>query len=1798
MIPNFLLFRKIVLFSFLTILVTVVSFAQFNLSELKREIELRGLYTTTQNQKGEIFAGTWGAGIWKSTNDGNSWFRSSDGLGSYDIRKIIISDNSKIFAATSLGLYYSDNNGAAWNIIPAVGAQAGFKNIILKGNTLLLFSDSGYVFQSSDNGVRWSENGKIPEGLLVVPIGLTTSNKIIAGTDKGLYLSDNNGKSWSKLENYISGEIITGIYNVNGKIFVVTYSKGLFVSSDDGKTVSALNDGLGSKKVKFITSDNGAIFLSTKDDGIYSLDEERDVWKKVNKNFGPSVIEFISMKKGGKMIAGSSTGSVFISQDAGLNWAESSGKLICAIPNTKFVEVKASDKIEKSYLPPPIEFYKNRMNKTNKTNSATVIVTYTGFSPEAQTAFQYAIDIWSSIITSAVPIRVSATYTALGAGVLGSAGPATSYTGFLNQPYANTWYPVALAEKINGDRLNLNTNPDIVANFSSAFSNWYLGTDGNTPFSSYDFVSVVLHELCHGLGYVASFDYSGGSGSWGDATYHYPMVFDRFLYNGSGQLLMNTALFINPSTDLGSQLTSNNVYWTGPNTGSARMYAPAAWAEGSSISHLNESTYPPGSGNNLMTYALSNGEAIHSPGPIVLNQMADMGWSTSAPITYGISGTIKDGSNVAISGVTVTISGNSSGTATTNSSGAFSFTNLTAGGTYTLTPSKTNYSFSPTNRVYSNLSVDQTAANFTGTPQPAISLSAASLAYGDVKTSQVSDKTLTITNTGLGVLTISSLSFTGVDTASFRLVGSPSLPVSINAGGNLVLTIRLAPANVGAKSANFRITHNAAGGISNVALTGNGTASSSIWSQNKTGITFDSIGYLSTPSDSGLLVSNTSSGDTLSITSVSYLGGNSKFSVAETFPVKIAYNTNRLIKIRFSPDSTGSFSGTITLYNNSSNNPTATLSVNGKVFGSNSVPSFSSVNFGTVGIGSGNKDTTIEIRNNGSYKLKIYSVSILTADTSFALASTLPSSGQLVDIGDKYNLVVRLKPNLLGSKTAVVTVNNNSVNNPNMAINISAVVQQSYLSFTPSSLAFDSTNVASPFRTLNIVISNSSTLLKVEKLYKTDALVTVYDKVITGDTSSFKLINKKVNVVVAPGSTDTIKVQFFPHAVGAKNAVLTITSNDLTPVRTINFSGNAGGRPVLNANLASINYGDFSAGKIKDTFVVVKNTGNLDLSISSKTFTGTDNSAFAFLSNGTPKILGYNESDSILFRFTASLPSGAKSAQLRINSNDPASPTYNVNLSANIKFASLSKSASTIQYSNTAVGSKSDTTFTIKNTGNSDLEISSMSIDGAYATDFVLGANYNSSKLVPNEERAFQVSFIPSDTGLRYAMLTINSNDPEIPADLIVLRGNGSAASLPSLSVTINKIDFGAVETGKFRDTTVSLKNSGSGILQIDSLNIIGINKNLFAIIGKTVPYSITSGQSDNFTLRFSPSGTSANGTLRIKSNDNQKPIVEIQLTGNVTQPALVLMDSIVDFGNVNVGDSSIKSVRIRNMGLATLKIDSIKSNENKSIFNYTLPAMPLYMLSISEYPLSITFKPSENKNYTSIVSVKSNDPNRPLRTIAFFGSGIAPRLLLSQQIDFGKVMVGDIKYSGFRIANAGNATLKVTAINLSGVNSSEFEVTGKVFPYNVTGGSSDSVTIKWTAKSIGVKDAKVKVLSNDLTSANDISISAEGILKVSVDNGESKMPVNYELKQNYPNPFNPSTKIRYSLKEGGYVSIIVFDVFGREVMRPINSIKQAGEYELNFDASSTSGGLTSGIYFYTIKVNNYSQTRKMVLMK
>lgn len=261
-------------------------------------------------------------------------------------------------------------------------------------------------------------------------------------------------------------------------------------------------------------------------------------------------------------------------------------------------------------------------------------LTYVNIPERAKAAIEQGVKAWEGYFESKVPISVAAYWDRTAPyGVLGTARPGRYFNNFDGAPDRDLWYSSALANSLAGRDLDPR-NPEIVIRIS-AFPFWYLGTDGKPGQSQFDLVSVVLHEIGHGLGFLSNADFIPYN-SFGTMTQ--PTPFDAYAELSDGRRLRDLP---SPSLELGTALTST-LYWSGRRAIAANngtkplLYTPKTFEVGSSVSHLDESTFEKGTPNAAMTPNLASGEVLTTPGLIAEAMIEDMKQKPPAGAVFGL----------------------------------------------------------------------------------------------------------------------------------------------------------------------------------------------------------------------------------------------------------------------------------------------------------------------------------------------------------------------------------------------------------------------------------------------------------------------------------------------------------------------------------------------------------------------------------------------------------------------------------------------------------------------------------------------------------------------------------------------------------------------------------------------------------------------------------------------------------------------------------------------------------------------------------------------------------------------------------------------------------------------------------------------------------------------------------------------------------------------------------------------------------------------------------------------------------
>jgi len=251
-------------------------------------------------------------------------------------------------------------------------------------------------------------------------------------------------------------------------------------------------------------------------------------------------------------------------------------------------------------------------------------------------ALRQAANIWGGLLNSGVEIRVEARFDSLfcdgSSATLGQAGPNTMHRDFAGAPLTSMWYPQALANRLAGADLDPGTD-DIGSELNSAIDagclpglGWYYGLDANPPSGKVDLVTVALHELAHGFGFLSVVDPTTGHGFLG-----FP---DAYMTKLEDHSTGNTYQFMTDPERATASIDTDDLHWIGPNVAAASsslidgrrfsghvdMYAPNPAESGSSVSHYSNRLLP----DELMEpgYTGPNHDVT-----LTAALLADIGWS-------------------------------------------------------------------------------------------------------------------------------------------------------------------------------------------------------------------------------------------------------------------------------------------------------------------------------------------------------------------------------------------------------------------------------------------------------------------------------------------------------------------------------------------------------------------------------------------------------------------------------------------------------------------------------------------------------------------------------------------------------------------------------------------------------------------------------------------------------------------------------------------------------------------------------------------------------------------------------------------------------------------------------------------------------------------------------------------------------------------------------------------------------------------------------------------------------------------
>ena len=525
-----------------------------------------------------------------------------------------------------------------------------------------------------------------------------------------------------------------------------------------------------------------------------------------------------------------------------------------------------------------------------------------------------------------------------------------------------------------------------------------------------------------------------------------------------------------------------------------------------------------------------------------------------------------------------------------------------------------------------------------------------------------------------------------------------------------------------------------------------------------------------------------------------------------------------------------------------------------------------------------------------------------------------------------------------------------------------------------------------------------------------------------------------------------------------------------------------GGVAAFLVSPTSVNFGKVGVGKQTTQTVAVTNTGTMPVSITQAT---SSNPAFSLTGVTLPMTVATGQSGNFTVAVTPST-AGTLSGTLTVQGSDGATPAV-VNLSATAVAAApqISLSSSSVQFGTVGVGSTSNLSLTISNSGSADLTVSVISLTGS---GFSVSGITTPKTIPAGQSAAVGLSFLPTTAGAASGTLSITSNDPVNPTLTVSLAGTGSSATFGQLQANPASLGFGNVNTGGNGTQQVTLTNTGTAPVQISSIAASGTG---FSENGITTPFTLNAAATATLNVVFAPTtGGSATGNVTVTSNANN-PSLTITLTGTGVQPGLSITPTSFAFGSVTDGQTKSQTFTLTNTGAASLTISQLSvSGAGYSLSGLTTPST---IAAGASATFSAAFAPTTAGSLPGTITIASNAPGSP-STIALSGTGVALQASVSftpSTANFGSVTVGSTNSQTIQVTNTGSAVLTITQASVTGTG---FSTTGLTLPLSINPGLSSTFNAQYQPAAAGAASGSITIVSNAATSPSVISLTGTGV--------------------------------------------------------------------------------------------------------
>lgn len=587
-------------------------------------------------------------------------------------------------------------------------------------------------------------------------------------------------------------------------------------------------------------------------------------------------------------------------------------------------------------------------------------------------------------------------------------------------------------------------------------------------------------------------------------------------------------------------------------------------------------------------------------------------------------------------------------------------------------------------------------------------------------------------------------------------------------------------------------------------------------------------------------------------------------------------------------------------------------------------------------------------------------------------------------------------------------------------------------------------------------------------------------------------------VTLAPNQTFTIDVNFSPGTMGMRTAKLSAAIAGMNvPPSEVQLNGlGIGAKLVVAPNPLVV--GGTQIGMTITGNLTLTNNGGGKISISDMQL---GNPAFSIAAGpALPIVIGSGGSFTVSIGFKPTM-NGITKDNLIITTSDLSQPTITVPVSGYAGPPSIATDAGSVAFGSINLGAKSiQQLILVQNAGFSDLTVTSVTLTGANAADFVLDKKSLPGKIGAQQSLPIGVTFQPSATGTRLAQVVITSDDMVTPTKTVGLFGTGTQTSLvvaPNMPLDLGTVRVGA--TGTSGD--ISITANGNGTLRVMSIELGGANPSAFVQTGgSSPPFNVAANMTAKWSVACKPNAIGALAATANVVTDVGSQMVSLKCTG--ISPKIAVTPNLIDYGIVAVGVTSPNQlVKIENLGTDTLNLMDITiAGPDFNDFNsMDLPqTFPVALAPGKSVMFNVNFTPQNATTETARIDFTTDDPLLPSGHINVTGVGATAGLSVTPaQIDFGTVQSGTTGGPlPATITNSGQIPLSINSVTVTGAGANVFRpdrVIDKNNPVVLAPKQSFVLNMTFTPIADGLIGASLNVSAMGLQTPVSIGLKGTG---------------------------------------------------------------------------------------------------------